>query len=160
MRLYIRVAWSVLGLPASALVPSSARAPAHLVVRIARATRFGVAAVLRAFCVIGFSIPFFICTSTRVSCGFDLVANIRSTLRLEECLIRTTSVFRDSTERQQQTYILTSISARSTAACTEKRIWRSSSVSALTVCICTSNEDAHNRPIKFNDGVCILAANR
>src|ERR1700722_20517764 len=74
MRLYMRVAWSALGFAASALLPSSARAPAHTVARTARATRLGVADVRRAICVIGFSIPFFIYTSTRVSCGFDLVA--------------------------------------------------------------------------------------
>ena len=42
--------------------------------------KIGIALLPRAICVIGFSIPFFICTSTRVSCGFDLAANIRSQL--------------------------------------------------------------------------------
>ena len=51
--------------------PSSASAPAHAVARSASVTRRGIAA-RRAICLIGFSIPFFICTSTRVSCGFDV----------------------------------------------------------------------------------------
>jgi len=50
-------------------------------------------------------------------------------------------------DRSNRPYILTSISARSGAACTEKRIWKSSSVSALTVCVWTSHEDVRMRPI-------------
>src|SRR5450432_1135755 len=68
----MRVAWSALGPAASAFAPASASAPAQIVARTACATRLGVADVRQALCVIGFSIPFFICTSTRVSCGFDL----------------------------------------------------------------------------------------
>jgi len=60
-------------------------------------------------------------------------------------------------DRSNRPYILTSISARSGAACTEKRIWKSSSVSALTVCVWTSHEDVRMRPIKFNDAGCTRA---
>ena len=50
-------------------------ASAQTVARTARATRFGVADVRRAICVIDFSIPFFINTSTRCEFGFSLVAD-------------------------------------------------------------------------------------
>src|ERR1700727_3121144 len=71
----MRVAWSALGFCAMALPPSRASAPAQTVARTARATRFGVADVRRAICVIDFSIPFFINTSTRCEFGFSLVAD-------------------------------------------------------------------------------------
>ena len=48
-------------------------------------------------------------------------------------------------------YILQPNLQRSALRCTEKRMWRSSSVSALTERTRTWNEDAVLRPIKFND---------
>ena len=70
MRLYMRVAWSAFGEAACAFM-KSASAPAQVVARSASVTRRGRAARPTS-CVIGFSIPYFMCTSTRVSCGFNV----------------------------------------------------------------------------------------
>ena len=59
----------------------------------------------------------------------------------------TTSAFRDSTDRQLRTLILSCDLQESAPYCSEKRMWRSSSVSALTDCACASNEDADMRSL-------------
>lgn len=155
----MRFAWSLLIPAACAFALSSASEQAQTRARTTCVAVPAAAIPCRAPVISGVAIPFFICTSTGVSCDFDVMqiyaakkpsSNVSSERR------RCFATWR----LPKPGYILQPNLRRSGLWCTEKRMWPSSSVSALTDCTCARHEDLVLRPIKFNESAqaCKLTA--